>query len=89
MGEKIAADPARRSEMPSAGGKNNFRGGMREVRQLPFDEDTFRHICRKFYVHASISRVISRADVPLFSRAAVNMGGGDSHGPGHPAIGIC
>jgi len=87
MGEKIAAGPVRRSEMPSEGGKPNFRGGRREVRQLPFDEDTFRDICKNFYVHASISRVISRADVPLFSRAVVNMGG-DSDGPGHSAIGM-
>lgn len=88
MGEKIAADPAGRSEIPSDGGKRNFRGGTRQVRQVPFEADTFRDICEKFYVHASISRVISRADVPLFSRAVVKMGGRDSDGSGHPAIGI-
>jgi hypothetical protein len=88
MGEKIAAGPAGRSEMTSKGNNRNFRGGTREVRQLPFEEDIFRDICKKFYVHASISRVISRADVPLFSRFVVKMGGDDSDGPGHSAIGI-
>lgn len=87
-GEKIAADPIGKGEGPSEGSKRNFRGGTREVRQLPFEENTFRDICKKFYVHASISRVISRADVPVFSRAEVKMGPGDSDGPSHSAIGI-
>jgi len=88
MGEKIASSPAKRSEMPSEGNKHNFRGGTHEVRQMPFDKNTFRDICKKFYVHASISRVMNRADVPLFSRAVVNMGGKDSDGLDHSAIGM-
>jgi hypothetical protein len=61
---------------------------MREVRQLPFGANTFRDICKKFYVHASISRVINRADTPLFSRAEVKMGSEGLNGPSYSTIGI-
>ena len=48
-------------------------GASQDVRNLPFEKDTLRGICKKFFVHPSIVRAISRADVPLFSRAQVQM----------------
>ncbi|WQF76370.1 hypothetical protein CDEST_01384 [Colletotrichum destructivum] len=66
--------------------ENGIRGGKREVRQLPFEECVFRDICDKFFVHSSIARVISRADVPVFSRSLVNMGADDTDFAGRPAI---
>lgn len=84
IGEKIATDP----DKVAKGDKRDFKGGRREIRQVPFDEDTFREICKRFYVHSSISRVISRADVPLFSRAEVKMGVKGKDESGHSAIGI-
>lgn len=68
--------------------ENGTRGGKREVRQLPFEECVFRDICDKFFVHSSIARVISRADVPVFSRSLVNMGADDTDVAGRPAIGM-
>lgn len=62
------------------------KGGKREVRQLPFDQITFRDICDKFFVHSSIARVISRADVPVFSRSYITMNVGGSDAVGHPAV---
>jgi len=47
------------------------RGGGREVGQVPFSKGVFRDICQTLHIHPSISRAISRADVPLFSRAEV------------------
>jgi len=41
---------------------------------MPFDKETFSEIGRKFFVHGSISRAVSRANVPLFSRARLSMG---------------
>jgi hypothetical protein len=73
-----------KSNRKSNARKSKYKGGSREVRQVPFDEDTFKEICRSFHVHTSISRVISRADVPLFSRAEVDMG---PEGDTQPAIG--
>ncbi|KAK1657020.1 hypothetical protein BDP55DRAFT_687103 [Colletotrichum godetiae] len=62
------------------------KGAKREVRELPFDQNTFRDICDRFFVHSSIARVISRADVPVFSRSYVTMKLGDSDSVGHSAI---
>nr|XP_036583666.1 uncharacterized protein CTRU02_06305 [Colletotrichum truncatum]KAF6792809.1 hypothetical protein CTRU02_06305 [Colletotrichum truncatum] len=62
------------------------RGGKRDVRQLPFEESTFRDICKRFYVHPSIARVINRADTSVFSRSMVNMATENSESSGHPAI---
>lgn len=52
----------------------NSTRGRRSLRTLPFSQDTFRLIIRKFYVHNSIAKAISRADIPLFSSAQVEMG---------------
>lgn len=64
---------------------NPTSSGRRSVRTLPFSKDIFRLITRKFYTHASISRAISRADIPVFSSAEVLMG--EPGGPTHPAYG--
>lgn len=79
--EKIVGGGGR----PSAGIHDIQGGGSQDVRQLPFEKETFSHICKKFFIHASIARVISRADVPLFSRAQVKMGPVDSDGLSQPA----
>jgi len=50
--------------------------GRRGVRTLPFSENVFRAITKRFYIHGSISRVISRADVQTFSCSQVEMGDG-------------
>jgi hypothetical protein len=57
----------------------------RSVRTLPFSKDTFKLITKKFYTHNSIARDISRADIPVFSSAEVQMGEPD--GPAYPAYG--
>lgn len=60
--------------------------GHRSVRTLPFSEQVFRLIAERFYVHHSISAVVSRADVPSFSVAEVEMK--DSKGSTYFAEGI-
>ncbi|KAF4634377.1 hypothetical protein G7Y89_g3742 [Cudoniella acicularis] len=62
---------------------NQNSSGRRSVRTLPFSKDVFRLITRKFYTHSSISRDISRADIPVFSSAEVQMG--EPEGPTYPA----
>ncbi|KAI3540130.1 hypothetical protein CABS02_11176 [Colletotrichum abscissum] len=64
------------------------KGGKREVRQLPFDQNTFRDICDRFFIHSSIARVINRADVPVLSRFFVTMRLEDSDPTGQTAIGM-
>jgi hypothetical protein len=59
--------------------------GRRSVRTLPFSKDMFGRITRDFYIHSSIARVISRADVPVFSRAEIKMEG--ENGISYPAYG--
>lgn len=71
-----------------SGPRASLKGGKREVRQLPFDEEIFREICAKFHLHSSISRVINRADVPMFSRSMLKMGADkEAETEGLPAIG--
>ncbi|KUJ07848.1 uncharacterized protein LY89DRAFT_691534 [Mollisia scopiformis] len=82
--ERITTGPATVGRRLSIGARN-VQGGSHDVRQLPFEKETFRKICKKFFVHSSISRVISRADVPIFSRAQVKMGPVDSEGRSQPA----
>jgi hypothetical protein len=43
------------------------------VRDLPFSQKTFEFICKKFQVHESILRAVSRSDVPMLSCEPVNM----------------
>lgn len=88
MGEKLPVDPIKEDAGLSKGSQREFKGGTRELRQLPFELETFGAICKKFHIHSSISRVISRADVPLFSRAEVRIGPEDSKAPKALATGI-
>lgn len=60
-------------------------GGRRDVRTLPFSKQTFRFITRNFYVRSSIARVISRADVPVFSSASIQVE--ELDGKTYPAYG--
>ncbi|KAI5920486.1 hypothetical protein F4810DRAFT_723321 [Camillea tinctor] len=48
-------------------------GGRREIRVLPFSQATFQVVTQMFWTHPSISRVISRADIPLFSATEVKL----------------
>jgi hypothetical protein len=47
--------------------------GRRSVRTVPFSRETFEHLTKEFHTHGSIARVISRADVPVFTVERVNM----------------
>ncbi|KAI1503340.1 hypothetical protein F5X99DRAFT_375787 [Biscogniauxia marginata] len=47
--------------------------GQRDTRVLPFSRGTFETITKGFWTHNSISRVINRADMPIFSVAEVKM----------------
>ncbi|ETS88087.1 hypothetical protein PFICI_01915 [Pestalotiopsis fici W106-1] len=61
---------AKRGEK-GAGMKENVlqapTGGRRGLRTVPFERKTFEKVSRAFNMHSSISRAISRADVPVFS----------------------
>lgn len=70
--------------MGQSPGSTNM-SGRRSVRTLPFSQKTFRLITKKFYTHSSIARDISRADIPVFSSAEVELGEPD--GPAYPAYG--
>jgi hypothetical protein len=59
--------------------------GKRGVRTLPFSKEVFELIAGNFYIHGSIARAISRADVPVFSHAEIQMK--DLAGTSHPAYG--
>ncbi|OTA57626.1 hypothetical protein K449DRAFT_355104 [Hypoxylon sp. EC38] len=48
--------------------------GRRSARTLPFSLETFKSISKRFCLHGSIARVVSRSDVPVFSRAELQMG---------------
>lgn len=58
---------------PKVGTTQSLQGGDREVRQVPFTKDMFREVCQGMFVCGSIARTISRADVPVFSRASVKL----------------
>ncbi|KAK3313297.1 hypothetical protein B0H66DRAFT_565797 [Apodospora peruviana] len=49
-------------------------GGRRSLRTLPFSKPTFRLITERFCTHGSIARAVSRANIPVFSSAEVQMG---------------
>ncbi|KAK5633815.1 hypothetical protein RRF57_009529 [Xylaria bambusicola] len=51
------------------------------LRTIPFSRNTFELITRAFYMHSSISRVISRADIPVFTHTKAVME--DEHGSKH------
>jgi len=68
-----------------AGGSPMSQRGRRSVRTLPFSSETFRLITKGFFIHGSVARVVSRADVPVFSGVEVDMGEPD--GPTYPSLG--
>ncbi len=49
-------------------------GVQRQLRTLPFSRRTFEKIASKFFLHKSIARTISRADIPMFSFDRVQIG---------------
>ncbi|KAL8284662.1 hypothetical protein RB600_000602 [Gaeumannomyces tritici] len=69
VSEKDAAAAA--SEIMVAAGKTTRRG----VRTLPFSQPTFKRVAECMHTHGSIARVVSRADVPVFSADRVQMDG--------------
>ncbi|KAI0546394.1 hypothetical protein F4679DRAFT_575488 [Xylaria curta] len=69
------ADPGVREIIITENEKSFLQGGQRQTRVLPFSRAAFSRIAKAFYTHRSISPVISRADVPLFSQDEVTMQG--------------
>lgn len=57
--------------------QTHLGNGQRSVRVLPFSEATFRLISKNFHIHHSISSVVSRADIPAFFSAEVEMEAGN------------
>jgi hypothetical protein len=60
-------------QVAESGTKPKISSSRRSVRTVPFSRETFEHITRKLHTHGSIARVISRADVPVFTGEKVNM----------------
>ncbi|KAF5649016.1 hypothetical protein F52700_836 [Fusarium sp. NRRL 52700] len=54
-------------------------GGQRKLRTLPFSEQCFQDIAKKFYIHDSINRVVSRANVSQFSAVKLEMARHEGH----------
>lgn len=84
-GESIASSRGLTRTKPTA---RNLLGGDREIRQVPFERDNFREICNAFFVHSSISRAVSRADVPLFSCIDITISQDSAGSTEQPAIGL-
>lgn len=61
-------------------------GGRRALRNLPFSEKTFKKVAQEFYIHHSITRLVSRADVSDFSGMKLEMG--QQNGQSLPANGM-
>ena len=68
LGEKSAQQAAESSTRPK------ISSGRRGVRTVPFSRETFERVTQRFHTHGSIARVISRADVPVFTCDRVMMG---------------
>ena len=45
----------------------------KRLRKMPFTIKTFRYVMKRMSAHSWVARVISRADVPTFERAAAEM----------------
>ncbi|KAH7161678.1 hypothetical protein EDB81DRAFT_839971 [Dactylonectria macrodidyma] len=85
---KLGMDLMVRSTMStekSIGSAPTHTSGLRTLRILPFSEKSFTKIVRKFYIHDTIARTVSRADIPTFSAVEVEMGAENGHG--YPAFG--
>ncbi|QGI85661.1 hypothetical protein CEK25_012390 [Fusarium fujikuroi] len=54
-------------------------GGQRNLRTLPFSEQCFQDISKKFFIHDSINSVVSRANISQFSAVKLGMGRHDGH----------
>jgi hypothetical protein len=65
---------------PASAGALRGTGGKRNLRKLPFSDRTFTEIARRFYIHDSIIRIVSRADVSEFSAASLEMGESPANG---------
>ncbi|KAF1850800.1 uncharacterized protein K460DRAFT_412448 [Cucurbitaria berberidis CBS 394.84] len=52
----------------------SVRQKEQSIRTLPFSVETFKSICEQFHIHESITRAMSRSDVPSFSCDSVKMG---------------
>ncbi|KAF4967205.1 hypothetical protein FSARC_5212 [Fusarium sarcochroum] len=66
---KVTADVGHKSPSATLG-----PGGQRILRNLPFSDRSFRNITKEFYIHESITRIVSRADVSDFSAVKLEMG---------------
>ncbi|GAP87362.2 hypothetical protein SAMD00023353_2700490 [Rosellinia necatrix] len=62
---------------------NPSLSGRRGLRTVPFSRSTFESITKAFHMHSSISRAISRADIPVFSHMGAVME--DEHGSKYEA----
>lgn len=85
-GESISTP---RGRTPLEPGLRNPKSGAREVRHVPFEKESFQDICNAFFVHPSISKAISRADAPLFSRIDMTISPDGSDSETQAAIGLC
>jgi hypothetical protein len=47
--------------------------GNNDLKKLPFSRNVFLDLSRKMYIHNSILRTVSRADMPAFFNAEVEM----------------
>ncbi|KAK7420958.1 hypothetical protein QQX98_002523 [Neonectria punicea] len=74
---------ALQGESSNSRASNTNTNGQRGLRTLPFSQALFKKIISKFYVSRSISRAISRADVPTISVAKIDMG--NDNEPSFPA----
>ncbi|KAF4498116.1 hypothetical protein FAGAP_5708 [Fusarium agapanthi] len=54
-------------------------GGQRNLRTLPCSKQCFQDIAKKFYIHHSINRVVSRANISQFSAVKLEMARHDGH----------
>ena len=62
------------SNVGSCGARQSMRKS-KSLRHLPFSKEVHQLICKKFQVHQSIARAVSRSDVPLFSCERLDMEG--------------
>ncbi|KPM37027.1 hypothetical protein AK830_g9517 [Neonectria ditissima] len=77
-------DALQGGEISNSPASNANTNGQRGLRTLPFSQGLFKKLIKKFYVPRSISRAISRADVPTISVAKIDMGNDDE--PSFPAF---
>jgi hypothetical protein len=64
---------AEKGEATSSAMPKAEKNGGRNLRTLPFSRETFELLSKNFYTNDSIARVVSRADVPIFSSESVTM----------------